>query len=65
MTIADAGPLLSAVMNLVGILVEKILASTQMTEEQKKNALTVISGELDKTVEKVRNVKFDALKPPL
>lgn len=62
MTMADAAPLVSATMNLVGLLVEKIQASAAMSEEQKKAALEVIYSELQSTADKVKNVKFDAFQ---
>lgn len=61
MNFQNAMPLIGGLVSLLSMLVKQIVDSVHMTEEEKKQALAAISLNLDATVEKVKNVKFDAL----
>lgn len=63
MKFEDAMPLISATGNLIATLVNQILASNAMTEEQRKEALFAALALGDEISAKVKNVKFDGFKP--
>lgn len=62
MTLTEAMPLISASTSIVSTLVQHIINSVSMTEEQRKLALQTLLSDLDATVIKVKNVRFDALE---
>lgn len=58
MTLEEAFPLISATTNLVSKLIEQIMDSAHMSEEQRKQALSIAVSQLDATAQKIKNVQF-------
>jgi predicted negative regulator of RcsB-dependent stress response len=57
----QAMSLLGPAVGIVAELVRQIIASVQMTDEQKREALKILSADLDATVARVKSVRFDAI----
>lgn len=59
MTLEEAIPLITASTSLVSRLVQQIMDSAHMTEEQRKAALDAAIIQLESAANKVKNARFE------